>query len=407
MLGHLHMPSSRKSSLHSTGHSITPADEAWKKPQGAKRHGLLVVHGMGEQPKGETLHSFLNGFYNYLHTKVGCEIGPRGHGQIDLDTDLASGQARVVFRDADATDEFLIREVWWAKTIPPLDFWRVLQWLIRHLRAFLRIGFHRFRGRPWELPFLLCVPVLLLVLLALFAAIQVLQWWPFLRGPLNSLTRHLQKAGSTFLVGSVGDVATYTMDLVYANEIRQVLEREIDWMARQEQEVDDIHLLGHSLGSLIAYEVLAQTYRREVDQGALKTRIRTFFSVGSPLDKASEFLAPEHKYRFAGDFPNITWINIYTAYDLVSDRLCRYAERPQNVLVTNKEFPPLALARDHSSYWRNFEVIELVLRTVASSPMLKTCVKHPKGLRWEIERFRKALRREKEQRPQVSAPPPS
>ncbi|MGB6837435.1 MAG: hypothetical protein WBF66_06995 [Dehalococcoidia bacterium] len=384
-----------------------PAQGPWQKPQGAKRHGILVIHGIGEQRRGDTLHTFLNGFHNYLHTKVGWQKGAEGHGQIDLDTDLPAGQARVIFRDGKAIDEFLIREVWWAKTCPPLDFWRVLQWLIRHLNAPFRID-SRWR-HLWTYLFLVWgIPALLLALLAVFAVLQFLQWWPFLRGPLNSLSQHLQKAASAFLVGSVGDVATYTMDLVYANEIRQVLEHEIDWMAAQDQQVDDIHIVAHSLGSLIAYEVLARTYRRGVDAGELKGRIRTFFSVGSPLDKVPWFLAPEHTYRFPVDFPDITWVNIYTAYDLVSDKLRYYGQQPQNVLVTNKEFPPFALLQDHSGYWRNFEVEDLFLRQMASIDLLSNPVKRPKGLPHEFRRWLTAEgQKEEERRREAKAPPPS
>lgn len=50
--------------------SPKPDYDQWQKPEHATRHGLLIIHGIAEQKRGDTLHAFLNDFYNYIHAKV-------------------------------------------------------------------------------------------------------------------------------------------------------------------------------------------------------------------------------------------------------------------------------------------------------------------------------------------------
>lgn len=369
----------------------------WERIPGAARHGVLVVHGIGDPRPGDILHGFFNGLYNYVHAKVVSQRGYAAQAGVSMHTDLAGQRARVVVGDPETgeVDDLIIREVWWAKAFRPLDFWRVLQWLTRQTLRVARLvvrGDARWRQLWTYLILWWLVPLALLVPLLLMVAPALLQWFPVLRGPLNSLSQRLQKLGSTFLVGSVGDIATYTLDILYASEIRQVLEREVEWM---EPFVDDIHVVSHSLGSLIAYEVLSRTMRTAVEEGSLQGRLRTLITAGSPLDKVSWFLKPEHRYRFARDLPpGIRWVNLYTAYDLVADKLARYGSRPTNALLVNKEIPFLAIAQDHVTYWQNYEAMEHVLRCVASSAVLSSPVSRPKGLRTKAGEIGRALWRQ-------------
>lgn len=367
-----------------TQFSPKPDYGQWQKREHASRHGLLIIHGIGEQKRGDTLHAFLNDFYNYIHAKVSWRRGREGQRHIALTTDLIGQKARIVFRDAQSgvADEFIVREVWWAKAFPPLDFWRVVQWLVREVARIVSLIVRRdarWRQAWTYLALWWLIPGVLLTFLLIFLIPAVLQWLPVLRGFFNVLSQRLRKMGATFLVGGVGDLVTYSLDLLYASEIRHALEREIDWM---KDHVDDMHVVGHSLGSLVGYEVLSRTYRRKIESGDLQGKVRSLITVGSPLDKVHWFVKPEHYYRFTRDLPgSIQWVNIYTAYDLVADRLSRFSGRPTNVLVTNKEIPFFALAQDHVAYWQNYQVMEWILRYSATTTVLKDPEEVPKGLR--------------------------
>lgn len=37
-------------------------DYRWRKPERANRHGLLIIYGIGDQKRGDTLRAFLNDF---------------------------------------------------------------------------------------------------------------------------------------------------------------------------------------------------------------------------------------------------------------------------------------------------------------------------------------------------------
>lgn len=101
-------------------YSPKPDYGQWQKREHASQHGLLIIRGIGEQKRGDTLHAFLNDFYNYIHAKVSWRRGREGQRHIALTTDLIGQKARIVFRDAQsgAADEFIVREVSWAKAFP-------------------------------------------------------------------------------------------------------------------------------------------------------------------------------------------------------------------------------------------------------------------------------------------------
>ena len=163
-----------------------------------------------------------------------------------------------------------------------------------------------------------------------------------------------------FLVNVVGDVQVYATDWVYSTEIRQRFEAEVAELVNREDDVTDIHVIGHSLGSLIAYESLSRTLPEE-----LTGKIKTFVSVGSPLDKIDLFVGGAHRFRFESALGNgITWVNIYSATDLISDHLEKYGDRPRNIRVGNK--PIYLFLKEHSAYWQNPDVMQEIVSKISS-----------------------------------------
>jgi hypothetical protein len=173
---------------------------------------------------------------------------------------------------------------------------------------------------------------------------------------------------SALMVGVVGDVAIFTSDLYYADVIRVALEQELA-AVDADPTPGDVTVVAHSQGSFISYETLSRSYRQ-----ALKKEV-TFVSVGSPLDKIWWFLKERHRYRFTNPLPPGVkrWLNIYSRYDLVADRLHTYDDhplKPDNRLVANSAFSLAGYFRDHTSYWGNYQVMELLLQFVAASQCL-------------------------------------
>ena len=331
---------------------------------GPFRHNILLVHGVGEQARGDSLAGFTNGLYDYMHVKLDRQDGK--HDWLHLDVDAKDASATIQYDDGATREEFYIKEVWWAKVFKPYPLTKVLVWLVSTMVG--RFTKDR-RWRSFQEPAALALVVALAALgLVGFGTLWLLQNVPQVRTLMNSLQVWLQKRMSALLVGVVGDVTIFTSDLYYADVIRVVLEQEL--AAVDADPVDgDITVVAHSQGSFISYETLARSYRQP-----LKKEV-TFVSVGSPLDKIWWFLKERHRYRFVNPLPPSVkrWLNIYSRYDLVADRLHTYDHprlKPDNRLVTNSAFFLPGYFRDHSAYWSNYQVMELLLEHVATSQYL-------------------------------------
>lgn len=214
-----------------------------------------------------------------------------------------------------------------------------------------------------------------------------------LQGVLGRIARFL-------VVESVGDIEVYMSDTLLAAQIRQVVEETITYFTLEKQEsmleegkkgwkADRIHLIGHSLGSVICFEVLTRTL-----DDTIRKQVSTFFSAGSPLDKMKWFFtsrppqyAPQslkpvvggtglsqqinllqqrvvlasteeqrlsyfdYRYRFTGDMPeDIPWHNIRATRDPACGEITEdtwFETIPTDVVVTNVN----SVFRDHSAYW--------------------------------------------------------
>ena len=161
-----------------------------------------------------------------------------------------------------------------------------------------------------------------------------------------------------FLVEYVGDVAIYVSSHKVSKfqEVRTAIQKTVFSVGRQVYEArtqlksgahlyDEVIIIGHSLGSVISYDLLNQLIIWDQkgcdgshDVVGRTTRLITF---GSPLDKTAFLfrtqVSPEHHYReaLAGveqplilDYrlrpASFKWINIYSSADVVSGKLIYY-----------------------------------------------------------------------------------
>jgi len=201
-----------------------------------------------------------------------------------------------------------------------------------------------------------------------------------------------------FLVEYVGDVAIYISSHKVSKfeEVRTAIQKTVFSVGRQVYEArtqlksgahlyDEVIIVGHSLGSVISYDLLNQliVWDQKGCDGSHDVLRRTtrLITFGSPLDKTAFLfrtqVSPEHHYReaLAGveqplilDYrlrpASFKWINIYSYSDIVSGKLIYYdlpeqasspeesksAEPNENRVINVKAiglFPILA----HIQYW--------------------------------------------------------
>jgi len=195
------------------------------------------------------------------------------------------------------------------------------------------------------------------------------------------------------LVQSVGDVCAY----ISAHEASQFadIRRRIRALARtlarnvygsripgsSAHEYDDVVIVGHSLGSVIAYDMLNDAINRDLLLASMPggpaplnvvKRTALLLTIGSPLDKTAFLFrtqkddAPVRETLAAAVQPMIVsyanrphrWINIWSRRDWVSGPLDFYDARPvphpfAERAVENLREPraPLDPVRAHTGYW--------------------------------------------------------
>jgi hypothetical protein len=203
-------------------------------------------------------------------------------------------------------------------------------------------------------------------------------------------------------VDYLGDVEVYTSgsDVARNHEVRrEIIERTREKLAyilygetwsrrpqeRKESEYDEVVIVGHSLGSVIAYDVLCDMLRKEGGNDAVRARarIRHLFTVGSPLDKIWYFfrerpdpssiihqgiLARLKGVKASGidDSPlsDLSWTNLWCWTDWVSGPLEMYGDQVVNVHVDSLLWPPFV---NHLKYWTSADVMTSVGKSVFAS----------------------------------------
>jgi hypothetical protein len=218
--------------------------------------------------------------------------------------------------------------------------------------------------------------------------LAVLDWlssplwvWPF----LITLSAQVR----TLMVQYVGDVAIYITPnkLDRFDQIRRAIKElarvsaSALYQARAEGDEDFLYekvaIIGHSLGSVIAYDTLNKLITDDALAGnPLKVAERTcvFETFGSPLDKIAFFFTIQGKdmlrireqlasvvqplIQSYPDFRKFPWINVFSRNDIISGRL-RFYDLPDCVpphakIVQNEPDPDATVALvAHVDYWKS------------------------------------------------------
>jgi hypothetical protein len=188
----------------------------------------------------------------------------------------------------------------------------------------------------------------------------------------------------------VGDVAAYVQPQVVDHfyELRKEIKNRVWATARAvyaEDEYKDIVLVGHSLGSVVIYDVLN---RLLIDRALspetapeVAARTRLLVTFGSPLDKtafifgaqgtgteAREALAASVQPLITEEGVRPRWVNIHSPWDIISGALDFY-DRPdrsnRNAVENIVDHDATTLLAAHVEYWRNPLLFRTILQACA------------------------------------------
>lgn len=200
------------------------------------------------------------------------------------------------------------------------------------------------------------------------------------------------------LIQYIGDVAAYISPnaLDRFSDLRDEIQGCVAKTARAiylsgsgtvpEWQYDRVFLVGHSLGSLIGYDILNRLINEDALAGGRQQvvgRTPLFLTLGSPLDKTAFIFARQGKKRTSDarealaatvqplvqSYANrpFRWVNVHSPYDIVSSELLFYDERGASVppAVENVKDPDaVAPFIAHVDYWRNptlFKILHAAL----------------------------------------------
>ena len=201
----------------------------------------------------------------------------------------------------------------------------------------------------------------------------VSKWTHLLAWPLVIV---ISAVARRFLVQYVGDVAAYIQpqELDRFSELRARIKERV-WKAAvavyaAADQYDDVLFVGHSLGSVVAYDTLNRLLGEETlgrTPFAVESRTRLLLTFGSPLDKtaflfslqgntteAREALAASVQPLLAFPERRPEWINIFSGWDVISGALNFYDLPGKPNPITNLEDPDASvLLGAHTQYWSN------------------------------------------------------
>lgn len=255
--------------------------------------GVLFVHGIGQQARGETLVRAADALVGYF------DAYPCSKDQVELEgADLRpeSGPARVRLRfrkspaDGAACDRtWLLAESWWAESFLPQRFGELVRWASRslpyavltHVGGILRRRWREFRSaeglgaKAMQLLPLLAAALLLGISPQIAVAIMLLL---LLLSTLALIPLAVLRAPAAWLqaklAATLGDSSILDSSETNRAAMVERIRRDLRWLAARG--VPRVALVAHSQGAALGWEAL---------QDQIPSRVTDFRTFGSGIKK--------------------------------------------------------------------------------------------------------------------------
>lgn len=265
--------------------------------------GVLFVHGIGEQPRGDTLLSFGEPLIRCVREW----IEGRGIGSADVvESKLTASQlgseepAHAVLEitvGGRSPQKWLLAESWWAHEFSRPPFMKLAGWLltigpwaiVSHASRWLGVA-PRVQVPYQVLKIVLAIPLSMLMQIVV-ASLAVVAWLPI---PV------LRRSVSGFLLrltGTLGDSYVLLEDPVQKAAAIGALRHNVNWLANR---CDDVAVVAHSQGAAIARLALAE--RRH-------PKVCVLVTLGSGVAKLTE-LGSMSTEKMARRVRTILWVSL-------------------------------------------------------------------------------------------------
>jgi hypothetical protein len=266
-------------------------------PSGPRYHvGVLLVHGMGEQPEGDTLLAFGEPIVRWLRRWFASspahpdqlaieEVRTSLHPARELRAEPAHAELKVRALDncgQPVEQRWLMAESWWGGDVqrPPfskLAFWMLTigAWVVfSHFGKHRRFGTIGGDARAILVSLFVSLPVAL-VFQAMVLALSILAALPI---------PALRKSLSAFLLamtGVLGDAYVLLENPLQRAAIAERARRSLRWLA---DDCAAVIVLAHSQGAAVAHDALRQ---------AAPKNVKALLTFGSGLEKLTQIQAAQ------------------------------------------------------------------------------------------------------------------
>jgi hypothetical protein len=365
------------------------------------RTAFLVIHGIGEQSPFDTLDQFASGLLPIVQNELGAKPVRAEHCINDFKTWTESYVSLQL--DPQGRNCIDVYEYYWANKVERLvRLPDIVDWLVTTSEGASK--FYRENKKyieQYEGPVKLFDKTEFKELSYLNAATPELRWLGFISHALPSAVawwlQPILNYVRRVVIEYVGDIVVYTSTDIKSKfyEVRKaILDEAVETAVRllKNRKYKKVVLVGHSLGSVIGFDVLNRI-NIAINLKDLKSsvigKIGGFVTFGSPLDKIAFFFRErakkgqqirqqiiDHFDSFkvrAWDVQDYTldladpihpllddipWINFYDEQDWVSGHLDFYGE------VENVKFDMgMKNAMEaHEAYWKNGDMFLKMLR---------------------------------------------
>ena len=309
-----------------------------------KRTAFLIVHGIGEQSPFETMDAFVKGFFKVLKQNNNKEISIKHCVKPRTKNDKIEWIENFISLVKEDRPECPIDfyEYYWAHHMEDkITFAETVDWLIKtsdgarkfyhenlkivekyesnndnafdyKRREFKKQWYLKHVRRSWDFKnywYLKYLSGFLRVLtwLPSVVILRISLKVPYMGSIIEILRPIIGWFVNEYFVKYIGDVAIYTTTDVKSKHYairRAILDESVETVKNliNNERYKNIIVAGHSLGSVIAYDILNRV-NHEVNVGAIDKRLRKklygFVTFGSPLDKTAFFFReqiPKEQY---------------------------------------------------------------------------------------------------------------